>query len=97
MEWKIVVKGKLRTAWLSLTEGDVGEGLLPRDDGGKPDHARLVAEDVAAVAGGRDTAPGSLGEVGGGQHEEGQLFVVRTDPGVGLDVRGGSGPPAPSC
>ena len=87
------MQGKLQTAWLSLTEGDGGEGLLPRDDGGQPDHARLVTENVAAVARHGDRAPGRLGEVCRGQHEESELLVVLTDLGVGLDMRGSPGSP----
>ena len=89
------MQGKLLTAWPSLTEGHLAEGLLPGDEGGQPDHARLVAENVAAVAGRTDGAPGSLGEVGRGQHEEGQLLVVLTETGVSLDMRGSPGPPTP--
>ena len=59
-----MVKRELSTSWLSLIEGDPGECLLPSSEGGKPDHPRLVAENVAAVAGSRHTAPGRLGEVG---------------------------------
>ena len=85
------MKRKLRTARLSLTEGDPGECLISCGERGKPDHPRLVAENVAAVAGSRHTAPGRLGEVGRGEHEESEPLVVLADLGVGLDVRRSSG------
>ena len=61
---------ELLTPGLSLTEGGHREGVQASYEGGQPDHTRLVAHDEAAGAVLVDAAPGHLGQVGRGQHEE---------------------------
>ena len=93
---------ELLTPGLSLAEGGDGEGVYASYEGGQPDHTSLVAHDEAAGAVLVDAAPGRLGQVGRGQHEEGEggvrgvcpswctscILFMYLEPGL----LGGSGP-----
>ena len=93
-ERQVIMQRELLTPGLPLVECGHGEGLLAGDEGGEPDHPRLVAHDEAARPVLVDAPPGRLGQVGGGEDEEGDGGVRGVRPGVGLDVRRGSSPEA---
>ena len=65
--------------------------MLAGDEARQPDHARLVTHDEAAGARLAHAPPRRLGQVGRGEHEEGQRGAVWRGPGVGLDVGRGAG------